>query len=391
MNLNLLQTKNITPILFALFAFTIPVSPSLRSIFLILSLVSVLFIPEYNKYLKYAFTRFYAKAMLLFMSVIIVACVWSLAPFSYQLGMIGKYSKIIYLPLLALGFINPKTRVWCLNAYLAAMVLTCIVTFLKVKGIISFSHSEDVNKVFYNHIITGFMMAYASYLAALEAWKFRGKLRSIYLFIVLLTSYHLFFLNTGRTGYVIYVILMGLFCLQKLSFKKALLGLVALMGLVVVVYNFSPTMQTGVHHLLNDAHSLNANDENSSLGFRFQFHQYAYSLFLRQPFIGLGTGSFQYIYGQETPIIAWGYFLNDPHSQYWLILAEQGLLGALFFLCFLFSLFWTCSKLKENKEAVFGILVAFCLGCFFDSILCYSTIGYLLILFCALGFGELIE
>ncbi len=383
--------NSLTPMLFALFAFAAPLSPSLRSIFLILALISVVLNPEYNRYLGYAFNSCWGRAALLLVGFVALACLWSPASFSDQLSVLGKYSKILYLPLFAVGFINPKTRRWCVNAYLTAMVLTCIIALLKAKGIIPPFHSNDVNKIFYNHIITGFMMAYASYLAALEACKVKGKLRMLYLFIVLITSYQLFFLNTGRTGYAIYFIVMGVFCLQKFSFKKALIGLGGLAALMLIAYSISPTMQTGIHNLITDAHSLNANNANSSLGFRIHFHEYAYSLFLRHPIIGLGTGGFQFTYDQERPIIEWGHFLNDPHSQYWLTLSEQGMLGGLLFLFFLSTLFWTALKLKENKHLVLGILFAFCFDSFFDSILCYSIVGYLLILFSALGFGELIE
>lgn len=43
------------------------------------------------------------------------------------------------------------------------------------------------------------------------------------------------------------------------------------------------------------------------------------------------------------------------------------------------------------KPILLGLLVSFCVLSFSDTIFCYSTIGYLLILFSALCFGELIE
>ncbi len=71
------------------------------------------------------------------------------------------------------------------------MVLTCIIALLKAKGIIPPFHSNDVNKIFYNHIITGFMMAYASYLAALEACKVNNwvclvNIRKYFIYLFLL-------------------------------------------------------------------------------------------------------------------------------------------------------------------------------------------------------------
>lgn len=392
MNLKLLQDKSIclTPLFLCLFLFVTPLSPSLRSIALILSLLSILLNPYYNQYLVYAFNTYWGRSALLLVAFVALACLWSPASSAQQMSVLGKYSKVLYLPLLAVGFINPKTRIRCLNAYLAAMVLTCMVAVLKAMGIIPVWDALDPNKIFYNHIVTGFMMALACYIAVLQAFKVKGTMRVFYLLIAAFTSYQILFLNTGRTGYAIYLIVMGLLCMQKLPIKKAALGVFCLIALMIATYFLSPTMQTGIHNLISDAGSLHADNEHSSLGYRFQFHDYSRSLFMTHPVIGIGTGAFQYSFVRDQPIPNWGDVLNDPHSQYWLTLSEQGTIGFILLLFFLGSLFVAAFKLSD-KSMLLGILTAFCIGAFFDSILCYSSIGFLLVTFSALSFGEFIE
>ncbi|RUR12085.1 O-antigen ligase [Legionella sp. km772] len=391
MNFQVLQEKGVylTPILFTLFIFVTPLSPSLRSVFLILALLSVLINPAYNQYLSYTFNTYWGRSALFLVGFVALACLWSPAPLAMQISTVGKYSKILYLPILAVGFINPKTRLWCINAYLGAMLFTCLISLLKAKGVVFIHSNDDVNKLFYNHIVTGFMMALACYIAALQAIKYKGRLKVLYLFIVASTSFQILFLNTGRTGYAIYLVVMAILCLQKLPFKKALFGLFFLSALMIGAYFLSPTMQTGIHNLANDVHSLNADNANSSLGFRFQFHDYARRLFMTQPLIGIGTGAFPYSYSLN-PILTWGKWLNEPHSQYWLTLSEQGIIGFSFLLLFLGSLLFACFNLSD-KSMLFGIITAVCIGAFFDSILSYSPIGYLLLIFSALNFGEFIE
>ncbi len=77
------------------------------------------------------------------------------------------------------------------------------------------------------------------------------------------------------------------------------------------------------------------------MGFRIQFHDYARSLFVKNPLLGVGTGGFKYNFIKDNPIPAWGPLLNEPHSQYWMTLSEQGLMGMLFLWAFylLYSLF----------------------------------------------------
>lgn len=396
MNLNFLQQKGtyLTPILFVLFVFFVPLSPSLKSIFFALGVASVLFNPAYNQYLFYAYNSYWGRIALFFVVFIAIACCWSPAPFSTQMSVLSKYSKLIYLPILAVGFINPKTRFWCINAYLLSMVVTFITALLKLYGIIHIGDPTDPGDLFYNHIVTGFMMAIACYLALLYALKTTGWPRAAYLAVVLITSYQTLFINTGRTGYVMYLILISLFLIQKLPLKKALMGFIAFCGVVLLAYSLSPIMQEGVHDLITDVKYLQKNKVSTStgsLGLRLRFHDYAHSLFSKHPILGIGTGGFQYSYSQDTPIAEWGPILNDPHSQYWMTLSEQGLVGAVFLFLFLGSLLFASFQLKESRSILWGMLVAFCVGAFTDSILCYSTAGYLLIIMSALCFGEFIE
>ncbi|RUR16872.1 O-antigen ligase family protein [Legionella sp. km535] len=390
MRLPLLEGKGIlvTSILFVLFMFFIPISPTFKSIFFACAVGAVLLTPQYSQYIPYAFNSLWGLSALALLLFSVIACLWSPAPFSMQLTVVGKYSKLIYLPVLAVAFINPKIRTMTLNSYLAAMLLTCIISILKAENILT---QGDPGEVFYNHIITGFMMGFAAYIAGLYAFRYTGWLRGIYSFLVGLMSYQVLFINTGRTGYVVYFILMAFLIIQKLSIKKALVGVVLFSSLVGLVYHESPIMYARVHDLISDIKALKQNNQNTSLGYRIQFHNYAQSLWDKHPIFGIGTGGFKYSFSQDNPVPSWGPELTDPHSQYWMTLSEQGLAGLVLLIIFLGSLLITSFQLTETKPILLGILISFCIGSFSDTILCYSTAGYLLVVMSALCFGELIE
>lgn len=394
MRLALLHEKGIllAPICCILFTFFLPISPSLKSIFLVCSIVLLLLTPYYNKHLPYSFNTLWARAAVIVFSFIVIACFWSQAPYSTQWMVVGKYLKVIYLPILAVGFINPKMRNWTINCYLTVMFITCVVSILKVKGFLNIgNYSEDPGQLFYNHIITGFMVAFGSYLAGLFAYQNKGWIRGVYLFLMLFLSYQIIFFSNGRTGYLIYFILMILLLVQILSFKKALLGIVLFCSIFFLCYSQSANMQNRVNNLLYEVKLFKENNENTSLGYRYQFHNYAKSLFLTHPIIGIGTGGFKYSFSRDNPIPSWGKELTEPHSQYWMTLSEQGLIGFFLLLFFLGSLFITSFKLTETRPILLGILTAFCIAALADTVLCYSIIGYLLVLMSALSFGELIE
>lgn len=391
MRLPLIEGKGIllAPVFLVLFVFFVPVSPTIKSIFFGCSVVAILFTPYYSKHLISAYNTIWGRAALLLFAFVLIACIWSPAPESMRLMVVGKYFKLIYLPLFAVCFINPKTRIWCMNSYLAAMLFTCIISTLKSQNL--FFPPGDPGEVFYNHIITGFMVALGAYFAGLFAFKYSGRIRMIYVFLVLFTSYQVLFINTGRTGYIVYFVLMVLLFLQKFSLKKAVIGILLFIGVVTLVYNESTIMQGRIYELISDIKSLQHNKENTSLGYRIQFHQYAQSLLMKQPAIGIGTGGFKYSFSLDNPVPSWGNELTDPHGQYWMILAEQGVVGLVCLFLFLGSLFITALKLTETKPILLGMLVSFCIGSVSDTILCYSTAGYLLVVISALCFGELIE
>lgn len=382
------KAVNIAPVLFLLFVFFIPISPTLKSIFFTASILSILFISDYSRYIPFTMNTLWGRSALIFLVYILIATLWSPAPYAQQLIVLGKYCKLIYLPVLAVGFINRKVRFMSFNAYLAAMLVTCIVSIFKSHGIFL---SGDPGAIFYNHIITGFMMAFAAYLACYLAFQYDGWKRCVYVAVGLLMSYQVLFINTGRTGYIIYFILMSFLFIQKLTLKQAVAGILAFSALFALVYNESTIMQSRSHDLLSDINALHHHNQNTSLGYRMQFHDYARSLWLKHPLTGIGTGGFKYTFEQDNPIPVWGKVLTDPHSQYWMTLSEHGVIGLVLLFVFLGGLLISSFKLTETRPILLGILIAFCIGSVSDSILCYSTAGYLLVVMSAICFGELVE
>jgi O-antigen ligase len=387
------KTSTFLPTVFiVLLVFFIPVSSSVKSILMLPCILAILFTSSYRQYLPYALkTPWACIALILFLDVLL-ACFWSEAPLSLRFNGTDKYAKLLLLPIFAVGFINPNTRTWVLNSYIGAMLLTCILSLLKFTHLLTLNTS-DPGEVFYNHIVTGFMMALAIYFSAILISKTKSSRmeRTFHLIMIALGSFQIFFVNTGRTGYLAYAILMSLLIFQKMSFKKALLGILLLFSTIALIYTLSPVMKARTQELVQEIKLFQQHQEFSSLGLRIQFHQYAESLFKERPIVGIGTGGFKYRFSKDQPVPEWGPSLNEPHGQYWLTLAEQGLIGIILLFLFLGVLYTTALKLNESKPLLIGMVVAFCILSSSDTILCYSPIGYLLIIFSALCFGELIQ
>ncbi len=369
------------------FMFFLPLSPSAKSLFFGFALAILLIFPYFSQQISRNFKTFWGMAALALFLFILISSIWSSAPFAARLSIIEKYGKLLCLPVFAAGFSNAKTRIWTLNSYLMAVSLTCLVSFLKYMGFIP---GYDAGELFYNHIVTGFMVAFGGYVAMNLALKTQGAMRYVYVVIAIITSLQVLFINTGRTGYFIFALLMGILIFSSLGFKKGLLGGVFISALFFLSYFLSSSMQLGLKSLVYDVKVLK-NNANTSLGYRMQFHDYAKSLYVQHPLIGVGAAGFKNQFYADDPIPSWGRVLTDPHSQYWMILSEQGTIGIGLLLGYLFSLYLLARQLTETRLILMGILAAFSIYSLSDTVLAYSTVGYIFVIMSAIGFGELLE
>jgi O-antigen ligase len=367
--------------------FAVPLSSTAKSIFAVTALVLIVASPIYRQDLRAMLLKSWCQAAIVLFLIAVLASFWSPGTWHERLTAIEKYSKLLYLPILVAGFQDARARSLSLNGYLCAMVVTCFVSILAVVGVIPL-HDAEASGLFRNHIMTGYMMAFAAYLSSFLCMQTSGKVRIVYALLTLLFSYHVFFINNGRTGYVVYLMLMVLLMVQSFSWRQAFLGSVLGGVLVGITCYFSPVMMGAVQVAMNDCKLYAKNEKDTSLGYRVQFHDYAYSLFKRHPWCGNGTAAFMHLYHEENPIPTRGEHLLEPHSQYWLVDSEFGLIGVLA-LFFFFGSLWVASRsLSTLKPLAFAVLLPFMAGNLTDSLLFYSGTGYFFIIFMALCLGE---
>ena len=366
---------------------TIPLSSTAKSIFIAISLGLILLSPHYWHDLISMLKRTWCQAAITLFLVAVVACAWSPASISEKLMEIEKYSKLLYLPVFAAAFRDPNARRYGLHGFLLGMLITVFASVLIYTGIVSFGGIE-ANGVFRNHIMTSYMMAFAAYLASLFFLRASGLSRIPYAVLVLLFSYQILFINNGRTGYVIYLLLMVLLMFQSFSWRQAFLGILVGCSLVTCIYFYSPIMQEAIYQAVNDYKLYEKSEKDTSIGYRLQFHDYAYDLFKRHPWKGNGAASFRHLYHEENPIPSRGTHLLEPHSQYWLVASEFGVLGCAALAFFFISLLVTSWQLSTLRPVALAILIPFFIGNLSDSLLFYSGTGYFFIVLMALCLGE---
>lgn len=363
----------------------IPINPSFRSIFLVASLLFILFTVKKQYPLSVIFKKPLAWFCIAFFILALLGCFWGEALFSEKMMILEKYSKFLFFPILIAGFTSKAFRYNALNAYLLVMLGVAFLSFLKWMNIL---HCSDLDQgaVFYNHIITGLMMSYAAYISAWFILKKRFPF--FYGLLWALFSFQIFFIGTGRMSYIIYSVLMGVFFLQILPLRKAFIALLGLSALLGIVYHQSATIKTATSRVVYDLKAYEHNEKATSVGYRLSFYAFSKELATRHPFLGNGTAGFTHAFSVEKPTPTWDGILLEPHNQYWLILVEFGLLGIAVLCLFLYFLIREIIQLKDMRILATGLLVAFLVGNLTDSLFFYSTTGLFFITMMALCLGE---
>lgn len=374
--------KKYVPFFLVTSLFVIPISPTLKSIFVVSSAIGILLTPSYRKELPFVSSEPWCKAAIAFYLVVLVACLWSPADDHIRFVFVEKYSKLLFLPIFAIGFRSRNIRTIGIHAFLLAMIFTCVIALFK--------HHDDPGDIFHNHIVTGFMIAFAAYLSGLQAFRQVGAKRVMFSLLTLLFSYQVLFLNAGRMGYVVYFVLMLMLLVQNLALKHIAAGILCFCTLFILFSYQSTVLSNRVHTAIVDWNQYQQGEKDTPVGKRFMFHQYAKSLFLSSPWKGHGTGGFAHAFRQDNTKPVWKNIL-DPHSQYWLVATDSGLLGLAALFGFFTSLLIAALRMSEMKPVMLGMLVAFFLNNVSDSLLLYSAVGYLFIVFSALCLGELVE
>lgn len=383
------KSKNFLPLLVPYSLITLffvePLSSSAKSVVITLAVIAILLTPL-RQQLGSIFRQSWAKLAASLFLLAVMACLWSPATLGEKMLIVEKYSKFLYLPILALGFQERQTRVQALHAFLLGMLLTCLISVLKSWHLVAVGPA-DADAVFRNHIMTGIMMSFAAYLSVFYFFTGQRKYRFAYALLFLLFSYQVLFISSGRTGYIIYLLLMVALMPQLFSFRKALVAIAIVCTFFAACFELSPTMKSGLSLVRSEIHYYNVY-KDTSVGYRLQFHEFARNLFRQHPLLGNGTAAFTHEYNEVKPIKSWQRRLLEPHSQYWLIAVEFGVLGLLLFAAFYLSLGSAILHLKEFRPVAIAILLIFIIGGYSDSLLFYSGTGYFFVAFMALCLGS---
>lgn len=171
-------------------------------------------------------------------------------------------------------------------------------------------------------------------------WAFRERLahelpkrfgKSVLYAFIAITVINMFFVMTGRTGYLVMLVFLSLVLMKALPKNARLLVAVVPILAAALLFQFSERFQHRVLQVREDISQYEKGNLDTSQGTRLDNWRVALAGIQERPWLGHGVGSFSRVYelnhGHENRIV------RDPHQQYLFWWVEGGALGFALLLC----------------------------------------------------------
>lgn len=371
-----------------LLGLTVPISVALDNLLLAILLIGALF--NARAIWQIATQHPVARAAWLLFIALFVAMFYGEAPWREAAGALGKYADLAFVPLFMLLLNNKASKLRAQYAFLAAMGLTLLLSYLVGFKLLPVQHwmntavTADNPVIFHSHITQNNMMAFAAFLAGLQCRDaLTLKSRVGWGAFAGLATANVLFMVQGRTGYLILLALLCWFTWTSLAhyfhnrgkvwgWQQGAMLLIVSALLAGTAYLASPRLHDRVSSVAAELQAWQPNHENlnSSTGTRLNFYYNALQIVEKYPLAGVGTGGFERAFTRQiqgTNLTT----TQNPHNEYLLMTAQTGVMG-LALLLYLFYTLWRCAPQLETtfeQDAARGLVIAYMINCALNSAL----------------------
>lgn len=323
-------------------------------------------------------------SLLLFIGLLI-AISYSSAPLKDAINMWTKYREF-FLLIVLLPFLSPaQHKKWMIYAFIAGMIGTLLVSYAMYFDFVPRPRYAATLK---SIITQSIMISFFGYYCALQIKHPEYIKNKIFWLILLLVCVHnLYFVAIGRTGQLLGLLFVFLFCFQHLNVKLSFFLVSFLAVFFALFINYSEMgfrITEGFQNVLN--YDFKNPETETSMGRRLTFWKYSLTLINESPWIGHGTGSFETEYKQ---LVDDGqYITKNPHSEYLSLAVQLGIPGLILYFGFLISQYRMSMKMEiPRKWFAQGLLLSITVTSVFNSPILDHTEGHWYVCLLALCFA----
>jgi O-antigen ligase len=368
--------------------FVAPLSTALTNIFV--GLVILLWIIEGNFKEKFQKLKTIDKALLFFILIYIlefISLLWSDNIYSGGYWS-GYYNNAIdfllrheffYLIILIIVYTSFKKE-WtdnAINIFIYAMLLSEIISYGIILGIWTTERGTQADpSPFLNHSAYSALLAWTIFLLIEKGIYSKKLLEKLIYFLFSFTATLNLLFNTGRTGQIIFFVLLVFYLIEKFHFKlkTLLISFVLIVSIFFGNYFFNSTFKHRMNQAYNDIVLITKGNYASSWGLRYLSIILSERVLKESLLFGYGFSDakkevFKDLrkFDKKTVFLYKKQLNGDMHNQYLQFFNEIGLIG-LFFLILTFYFYFKINfdpKIKIFAHLfMIDYIFMFFTGCF---------------------------
>jgi len=313
-------------------ALTLPWSTSATAIFIALWIIAVLptlDIPMVRRELATA--AGFLPVLLWVLAA--VGMLWADVTWAERLGGLGRFHRLLVIPMLLLHFRRSENGIWVIYGFFASMLALLLVSWglvlipgLPWRGRALGVPTKDYIFQSANFLICAFtLLGYACEAGRTERWRPALGL----LAVAMLFFANIFFVVTSRTALLVAPALLLLLGWREFRWK-GLVGAILLAGIVgITIWFWSPYMRDRLMTTVTELQAYRVKDAPNSTGLHLEFLRKSLFFVETAPIIGHGTGSIPEQFrnsavGHDGASSAPS---ENPHNQIFAVAIQLGLVG----------------------------------------------------------------
>ncbi len=335
-----------------------------------------------------------ALSFLLLFALFIIGIFYSTSPWHQILRDLDKHIWLLITPFLMMLPMNNDWRRRMMNAFLWAMIITLLLSFIKwathrnVVAWIPFSRLREGSAIFMFHIAQSFAMNIAAFICAYR-FLFEKKWRIFYVIIFALMAINIVFINTGRTGYGIFFALLFYFGLMRFGWKGMLSTILLSVAIITIAFFTSHSFQTRMKEVYQHAQDYKELPIETSIGQRIEMWGIAKRMIRERPWFGYGSGGIRAALPAVVPPKYRKYnpSIDYVESIYLNFLLEFGVVGlTVFLIAMVMQIKATFQLPLEYKCLMQSVLIAVLFGGLINSFFVAFSIPHFYSLFSVICF-----
>jgi O-antigen ligase len=371
-------------------AIAAPLSTAVTSAACVAMLLTWLISGHVWQSLKISTQQSTGKMLLVFFAWLIVSSLYADTSWTDKITTLSSWKKLFYTFVLLGLFCQTQWKARFVYYYLAAMSFAAfIVVSLWLLDIQVRGQPPGIVMTNYTSQSLAFVIAILSCIFLIKESISRQK-KGLLIGMIVLFTFNIFFISTSRSGYLALPVAAVFIVINLYGYKKLphILG-ITLTALLLVALT-SNTLQQRIKLGLEENKNSQSSENLTSIGVRDIFRQNTLELIQQKTFLGYGTSSFNSVYSSHVAAKYqdWrGKPSSDPHNQYLFIWLENGLVGLLLFLAYIFTAIRQGATQQFYGVIAASVLVAFATTSLFNSHFKTFPEGHLLAFFvgCLLG------